>query len=148
MNQPLYIPFDLFVPEQYMTEDLSIAVLPVQTTNDNPYSSQGDILIAVQFSSETNILSHLTDGSFILLVDVEGSPSEVTSMKLSVHEDIYTFVPTSKIATKPIVKFRENLQELIILGKVIFSFHDFGGLTDMNEKFREILHFPQEGLNL
>lgn len=142
-----YIPFDLFVPEKYMTEDLSIGLLPVETTCDNPYSSKGDILVAVFFSEETDILSHLMDNSFILLKNVENAPTPLTSMRLKITNNIYTFYPLSKIATQPIVKFQENLSELEIVGKVLFGFHDFANLTDINERFREILRFDETGVD-
>jgi len=137
-----YIPFDLFVPEIYMTDDLSISLLPVTTGKDNPYSSNGDILLAVFFSQATDIIQYLTDGSFILLE----TPSGKVSMKLKVENDIYTFSPLSNNGQKPIVKLKENLGTLDIVGKVIFSFHDFAGLTDINNRFREILSFSEEGV--
>lgn len=138
-----YIPFELFVPEEYMSDDLSISLLPVNTSVDNPYSVQGDILIAVMFSEETDILKHLTNESFIIFQTDEG----LHSMRLKVEDGVYTFLPLTAQGMKPIVKLKENIFELAIVGKVIFSFHDFADLTNPNINFREILSFPEQGVD-
>ncbi|SJZ38533.1 hypothetical protein SAMN02745116_00144 [Pilibacter termitis] len=140
------IPFDLLLPEHYATDDLNLTFLPVKTTTDNPYSSNGDVLVAVEFSAETDILAHLTDESFILLRNVANAPEEIVSMKLSVVHDIYTFTPLSAISIQPIVKLRRNLADLDIFGKVIFSFHDFAGLMNVDGKAREVVDFPMVNL--
>ncbi|MGP5430561.1 hypothetical protein ACTXNW_14215 [Enterococcus malodoratus] len=107
----------------------------ITTVSENSYFNSGDIGYSVFFHDSVNKEAFLFDEDFYLINAPTDPNFSSYMMRLSIEEDRYIFSPTSTFNNiKPVTLFKnDTLINDVILGKLLFTFHDFDNSIEFVE---------------
>lgn len=109
------------VDEKY--KDCPIYAQKIETTDTNPYFTNGDLSVQIYIENHKNLQEVLDDGDFIILKDGAGTKNDFHIVKLSLKDEIVYFEPTSDFLTA--LTYREvclnEIHKVPIYAKILFT---------------------------
>lgn len=130
----------IMVPIEYLQNDFwaeygTIETVSITTVSNNPYFNSGDIGYVVLFYDSVKRKNFLFDKHFYLISAPTDSEFPSHLMQLNITKNDYIFSPTSSFNNmKPLtISKSEPLINDIVLGKLLFTFHDFNDCVKFTE---------------
>lgn len=125
-KKSLKMPID-YLKNDFWEEYGEIGVSTITTTDDNPYFNNDDIGHSVFFYDDVKREDFLFDKHFYAIATPTDPVYMSHFMQLTITENEYIFSPISTFNNmKPVTLAKDDsLINDIVLGKLLFTFHDF-----------------------